>query len=180
MFFGVDVFNRTGRNNIRGDELAALIAPAGANALLGITIQQGDTQSIPDDVFTPIDWGAGLPGDPANVTFDDLNFYRPENQTDALEIPANVNRVACWFGCGWANSAVGNRNISIFRNPTSSIPGAQGIQYDAQATISQTYNISSGIIPVSEGDLISFRVKQTTGGNLTATPTAKASLWVMG
>ncbi len=171
------------RQQIKGRAILALkdvVDGISTGALKGITIQSGDTQSIPNNAITPVDFGIGLPGDPANVTFDDLGFYIPANQTDAFEIPADVNRIMVWFGSGWANSSVGDRSVQVFRNLTSSIPGASGERWDAEASISQLFNLSSGIIPVSQGDLISFRVFQNTGGNLTLTPTAKASLLVVG
>ena len=87
LFFGTDFFNRIGRKNIRGDELAALIAAEGG--LLSGQIGQGcAVQRAPAETITD-----GFPGVTViwtgfpNPFYDDLGFFSGAAPT-RLTIPA--------------------------------------------------------------------------------------------
>jgi len=158
LFFWTGAFNRTGLENIRGDELAALLGP-GANAGKGAEIAAfGPT--IPTTGITPLDF-SGSP----TVNFDDLNFIQLGVDTAQFIIPANVARVQLWVDFEWNSSAVGLREIRSFKNGAS-IGNVRFKQFpDASGSTVHGFFVSQ-VFEAVEGDRFGFAVTQSSGGNL--------------
>ena len=108
LFFGTDFFNRIGRKNIRGDELAAMLG-GGIRQGQGALISRSSPQSIP---------GQAVPTPPTKiidfdtVVYDDLNFAGPND--DGFTIPdldPPIQRVQLWCHLSWfPNAGVGGNS----------------------------------------------------------------------
>lgn len=116
LFFGTDVVNRTGRNNIRGDELATMInaaAPAGLNPFVGQGANvRGAGQNYAQNISAGLDLST-------ETFYDDLGFFSGGAPT-RLTIPVTnpqftrVMLVGFWQ---WATPYdVGSFQLSLAKN----------------------------------------------------------------
>jgi len=81
LFFATDFFNRLGRKNIRGDELAAMLGGAGVSGSAAV-MSSSSGQNVLPGVQTVLTFPI--------VRYDDLTFTSAANR---FTIPAGVSRV---------------------------------------------------------------------------------------
>lgn len=164
LVFGVDVFNRTGRKNITGTELAALINAASANVGLGAAITGDQDQTFTNQIFTTVDFDAG-----AVVDYDDLGFWVPGIQTESFIIPAgqNITRVMLWTFSEWATNTTGRRLIRTRKNGgVTGSPAHTAWNTVPPPTGPASSTLQSGVFTAADGDTFGFGASQNSGGNL--------------
>ncbi len=163
LWFGTDFFNRIGRKNIRGDELATLIAEAsgGVSTSLRASLNQFGAVAIPT-------------GTPTTVVFDnvgiDVGGWVPgDDPTNNIVVPAGVSAIVAYANGIWASGGTGWGQIEIEQNSGIFAPGAQ-----QSVALGDTFVVKEnccGIAEVSPGDIITLQVTQTDAGNHSLTRT---------
>lgn len=168
LVFGVDVFNRTGRKNITGDELAALIgASSGVLQGQGAAITGDGNQTFTDQIFAPLDFGVA-----AVVAYDDLGLWQPASDTENFIIPADlgITRVMLWTFSEWAADIVGRRLIRTRKNGgTTGDPAQTAWNTLPPTTGPASSSLYSGVFPATAGDTFGFGASQNSTGNLDLT-----------
>jgi hypothetical protein len=131
-----------------GDVRLKNVNLAGLSALVSLAADQTLTDGV-DTKIAYVDFLTNSLG----ATFD----------TNAVKIPANVSRIKVTGNAWFANSSAGVRVLEIKKNGASINGGGYA---RAPGTGNTQLNITSAIIEVVEGDLISLWGLQTSGGNL--------------
>lgn len=164
MWFGVDVVNRTGRKNIRGDELAALIAAAagGPSAQVGkgVAVQRAPALAVADGFPGQVEvtW-TGFP----NPFYDDLNFWSAGDPTKLTipDVDPPIERVLLVGNAVWSGSNTTNFQSQIVHTGAASDQGGiQSTHAQGGTAITQYESVSTGPIPVDAGDQFALRVFQ--------------------
>lgn len=170
LFFGVDVVNRTGRNNIRGDELAALLAadPSFASPRVGqgALVRQGVAgQSIPNGVATDIDLTAG---GGASIDYDDLGFFVAPDRFVIPAVVPPIQRVIVSVGVFWLSGAGTFRRLRTEKNGAGPLTDQSMQQNDVQpiAAIQTAMAVDSLPTIAVAGDFFEFNVTHNDGGAL--------------
>jgi hypothetical protein len=159
LWFGTDVVNRTGRKNIRGDELAALIAASGLGASpftgASVSARRAGAFSVPDGFG-----GYDLQFD-AGTDFDDLGFF-DAGQPTRLTIPDTdpaISRVLVIGNLVWSSSNNTNFQVQIRRTPVLNNESQQSVSAQGGTAVTQYLNTSL-ISNVSPGDYFEVRAYQ--------------------
>ena len=121
---------------------------AGLSALVSLAADQTLTDGV-DTKIAFVDFLTNSLG----ATFD----------TNAVKIPANVSRIKVAGNAWFASSSAGVRVLEVKKNGAAVNGGGYA---RAPGTGNTQLNITSAIIEVVEGDLISLWGLQTSGGNL--------------
>lgn len=163
LFFWSDANNNTGLENIRGDELAALISAAsgGPSAQVGkgCAVQRAPSEPVADG-FPGIDVTfTGFP----NPFYDDLGFFDSGSPT-LLTIPdvdPPIERVLITGNAVWSGSNSTNFQAQINHNGGASFQGGiQSVHAQGGTAITQYQSVSSGPTEVEAGDTFTLRVFQ--------------------
>ena len=172
LFFGTDFFNRLGRSNIRGDELAALIAatiPSGAgDAGKGAEMSKIGTLLVPNV-------GTQIPVIFDVEFYDDLGFIDIPTDDDRITIPVTdpqISRVQFAAFCRWENlvgQLTGYREMGFWKNNVNPSSGESGslVRWNANDTIGATKDTMIVSMPqrVVAGDFFQLRVGQNSASN---------------
>ena len=155
LFFGVDVFNRTGRVNITGTELAALInAASGAgNRGASVGVERAALFSVPTgEAGYTVEFSAG-------EEFDDLDFFDPADNTK-LTIPVAdppISRVLLRAMTVWSPVVVGSAfNAQILKSGGASLEARQSTN-NLTGTAITTFCSVTMIEDVVPGDVFTLR-----------------------
>ena len=182
LFFGTDFFNRLGRKNIRGDELAALLSEAGLGAgQIGMSaVASGANQDINNASDQPLVWDTIEEDD---LGFLDVSSGSPRNERFIIpDVDPPINKVIFGGAFRWEQSLAGDtRMINMRFNfsehgalfPTAAMQMTATMQDPAFANRN---SVSSGPTRVSPGDIFTLSGFQDSGGLLEAViPTA----WIL-
>lgn len=160
LFFGTDFFNREGRKNIRGDELAAQL---GTQQHQGGAVGTTVPQVIPDDggfhAFTGFDF----------VAYDDLGFA---NLPTGLQIPDRdppIERVQTWLGLVFGGGPAMNFTALQTVNGTGFLVvpvGLAGFSQSLNATVVgfQLYNAMGPGANIIDPSLSTGRIQTIEAG----------------
>lgn len=150
LFFWSSADNNTGLENIRGDELAALISAAngGPSAQVGkgCRVQRAPTESVPDGFPGVVVTFTGFP----NPFYDDLNFYDGTTGLVIPDVDPPIQRVQLIGHEVWSGNAAGQYNMFILKNGGAIGDGRQSVQRGTPNT--QYLNATSGPLDVVPGD----------------------------
>lgn len=160
LFFGTDVVNRTGRNNIRGDELAALLAASG---LVGYTqncrVRRTTNQTL-------------VSGGAANVVYESADFDT-DNMFDLAADPDRLTfRTAGKYMVGAAiewnnNNAGGNvRIMSLRKNPGGALAVYKDLRAPGTFPLGSYPQSVTSMNDFAIGDEMTVQVQQDSGVNL--------------
>ena len=172
LFIGVDVFNRTGRVNITGTELAALInAAAGVGqAGKGISILQAiNGQSPSTGITTLIDWEAA---GASTIDYDDLNFYTPSAPTRFTipDVDPPILRVQSYCTGTWSGAGGGVNTIRRLFSELNNDNGnnqRMARQEQGPVPVSGTSQfVASNWVAVIPGDFFEFSIFQNGGAGV--------------
>ena len=172
LFFGTDFFNRIGRRNIRGDELAALIAatiPSGAGDVgKGAEMSKIGTFAVPNV-------GTQIPLIFDTEFYDDLGFIDIPTDDDRIVIPVTspqITRVQFSGFARWENLAgqiTGYREMDVWKNGINpaAFQGGSLVRWNANDVIGATKDTMIESMPqlVVPGDFFQLRVGQNSASN---------------
>lgn len=122
------------------------------------------SQAIPNEEYTKVVFG--------DVGYDTDNFFDSENPTK-LTIPAGVSKVRLTAGVRTSTISTGKFEITIYKNDSGAYRGRPTLTWGGSYG-----NISSPVIPVSEGDYFELVVYQNSGSSsnlVGTTATARAA-----
>jgi len=182
LFFATDFFNRLGRANIRGDELAALLSTEGG--LVGGQIGKGAlVQRAPAETITD-----GFPGVTIIFTsfpiptYDDLGFWSAGDPTK-LTVPLTsppIQRVQITCSTVWSSDASSSKHIEIKKNGiTVDASGLAGVPASAGAPVTTQYiNAVSAPFSVVAGDFFELQAIQFSSPSASKT-LARATMAIL-
>ena len=158
LFFGVDVFNRTGRDNITGTELAALISGGGASGGASVGVERAALFSVPTGAGYTVEFSAG-------AEFDDLAFFDPADNTK-LTIPVTdppISRVLLRAMTVWSPVVVGSAfNAQILKAGGSSLEARQSVNNLTGVPVTTFCSVTT-IEDVVPGDEFTLRAAHSLG-----------------
>lgn len=162
LFFWTSADNNTGLENIRGDELAALIAAtipgANPNIGLGAQINRGAGQNISTGTPTTAIFTSEI--------FDDLGFADLGANNDRLTIPVTdpqITRVMLTAEASWQNNASGTRGHAVSFNGSSGFGDNLSFNRNRPPTNSlqnALFTYTTQLIPVVPGDFFGIKLEQ--------------------
>ncbi|NIT36981.1 MAG: hypothetical protein GTN49_10870 [candidate division Zixibacteria bacterium] len=170
LWFGTDVVNRTGRKNIRGDELAALLAASGFFASpqvgKGAVVRGPNAQSIPPTVDQTITFNT--------VDYDDLGFFSATQPTRFTipDVDPPINRVIFGGAHRFDSGGGGTRRMLNLRKNGNQqgnfIFPAGAFQLSANSTGTQGNrgSASSGPTEVVAGDIFALTAEHDGAGSI--------------
>lgn len=173
LFFWSNADNNTGLENIRGDELAALIAAAsgGPSAQVG---QGAVVQRAPSEVITD-----GFPGVTViwtgfpNPVYDDLGFFDGGDPTKLTipDVTPAIERVTLTATMVWTSDATSDRQGEIKKNGiTVTESGIASMTASADPpVVTQYLNITGGPFSVVAGDFFTLQAIQFSSPSATKT-----------
>ena len=173
LFFGTDFFNRIGRKNIRGDELAALINAQGASANIGkgALVAFNGNFSVPNSLDQFVTWDTLIYDD---LGFTDLGGANPERLVIPDVTPA-IKRVIVGGGmANWAASIAGNVRALTprynFNAPGQPLFPAGTKHSSVPVPVASPGGLGQNFVtapqPVSVGDQFTVGLFQDSGGAL--------------
>ncbi|SEE85842.1 right-handed parallel beta-helix repeat-containing protein [Ruania alba] len=165
-----------------GTPLVATILddPAGAVAfssdeLRAVTALAEQSQQVPDAEWTTVQWHG--------TELDTAGFWN-SSEPDSITIPAGqgVRYVKVIASVGWESSPSGVRELQILRNSEPVTAGScvqdKGVANTPGSGDVDMQTVHTAIVPVSGGDIIQARVRQTSGDALTLDESGRTSLSV--
>lgn len=171
LWFGVDVFNRTGRKNIRGDELATMLAASGSF----VSPHAGKGAGVRRDTTISIVSGFTIVPDFDELFYDDLGFSdiggaNPERLT-IPDVDPPITRVQCSHYSDYGSqSQAGFREMRIAFNGSQSTGDVHTcvnrVPNHPTPGSSALYTFTGQSVPVVAGDFFNLRINQNSGVNM--------------
>lgn len=158
LFFGTDFFNRLGRRNIRGDELATMIALGGVVGG-GALVSREASQSIDADAVTPVIFDS--------ETYDDAGFFDLGGAPTRLTVPAGITRIQLWCTLRWTEDAaielitVSLKNGDDFSSENAGPGMFADFRNPQDDDFGYYITLSSASVVVVEGDFFELGVEHT-------------------
>lgn len=126
----------------------------------GVLLERSSPQRIEDGAWTELEW--------ENSEYDTDSF---RSDSGRVTIPAGrgIRLVRLSGSVSWANKTDGVFNVEFTRNGDAAFAG-NGRESDVSARGDESpvvQNLHSAVIPVTDGDEIALRVRQTTGSPAT-------------
>lgn len=118
-------------------------------------------QSIPNGVSTTVTW--------AGASYDQLSAWSAGSPT-LVTVPANVKWANGVMYCSWANNGTGQRYIGIY------LAGSPVAEQQNPASGLSQQTITTGVIPVTPGQVFTANVLQASGGALNINNTCRMTI----
>ncbi|WP_129112334.1 glycosyl hydrolase family 28-related protein [Burkholderia pseudomallei] len=118
-------------------------------------------QSIPNNTTTAVTW--------AGANYDQLSAWSSGSPTQ-VTVPANVKWANGVMYCSWGNNGTGQRYIGIY------LAGSPVAEQQNPASGSSQQTITTGVIPVSPGQVFTANVLQVSGGALNINNTCRMTI----
>jgi hypothetical protein len=150
LFFWSDANNNTGLENIRGDELAALIGAATSGS--GPFGGKGALVSRPGGTFIAHNVHTDVIFTPNQTQYDDLGFY---DGVSKLIIPVTdppIKRVLLVAQHVWLSGGPFTYDVTIQKNNGAFTTGEQTLPFTTAGDFVQQMNVTGGPEPVVAGD----------------------------
>ncbi|VCM95427.1 Uncharacterised protein [Burkholderia pseudomallei] len=119
------------------------------------------SQSMANGVTTKITW--------AGSQYDRLSGWNSGAPTDIV-VPQNVKWASVTLNLDWDNNSTGQRYAGVF------LAGGQVGADQRQAMSTSEQSVTTGVIPVTPGQVIDARVMQASGGALNIANTARLTV----
>lgn len=118
-------------------------------------------QSIPNGATTTITW--------SGANYDQLSAWSSGSPTQ-ITVPVNIKWAEGAMYCSWANNGTGQRYIGIY------LAGGPVAEQQNPASGLSPQTITTGVIPVTPGQVFTANVLQASGGALNVNSTCRMTI----